>query len=148
METIEIRKAVPEDADRIAELEKQCFAIPWTKESLEYDIRENPMATYIIAETEGETAGYAGFWVIAGECNINNVAVSPLQRRKHIGSAIMEAMIKSCEKAGISRFTLEVRKSNEAAINLYKNYGFEAFGERKGYYEDNGEDAIIMWREK
>lgn len=147
MDKLILRAAVPEDAGALAVLEQQCFAIPWTKDALEYDIRENKMATYIVAEDNGEIAGYAGFWVIAGECNINNVAVSPLHRRKHIGSAIMDTMIKSCTEAGINRFTLEVRKSNTAAINLYRKYGFEAFGERKGYYEDNGEDAIIMWRE-
>lgn len=147
MSEVKIRKACSEDADSIAKLEKQCFAIPWTKESLEHDIKENDMAVYIVAEEDGEIAGYMGYWVIAGECNINNVAVSPLHRRKHIGSAIIEAMINSCSEAGISRFTLEVRKSNDAAINLYRKYGFKAFGERKGYYEDNGEDAVIMWRE-
>ena len=145
-DNIKVRKASESDLDGIEKIEKECFAIPWSRETLEYDMKENQFATYIVAECNGETAGYIGFWVIAGECNINNVAVSSSYRRKHIGSAIIDTVIKSCEKAGIKRFTLEVRKSNAPAIGLYTKYGFKPEGVRKAYYEDNGEDAVIMWR--
>lgn len=145
-ENIIIRNACEADLDGIEKLEKECFTVPWSRESLEYDMKENRFATYLVAECDGETAGYMGFWVIAGECNINNVAVSPSYRRKHVGSMIIDTMIKSCEKMGITRFTLEVRKSNDPAIGLYTKYGFKPEGIRKAYYEDNGEDAVIMWR--
>lgn len=147
MTEIVIRNADKNDVDEIAELEKQCFSVPWSRESLEYDITENHMSTYITAVIHGRIAGYVGFWTILDECHINNVAVSPGFRKQHIGSRLIETMIDRCKKAGVNSFTLEVRKSNFSAIGLYEKYDFKAFGERKGYYEDNGEDAIIMWRE-
>ena len=145
-ENILVRYACEDDLDGIENLEKECFSVPWSRESLEYDMKENRFAKYIVAECDGEIAGYIGFWIIAGECNINNVAVLPSYRRKHVGSMIIDNIIKSCEKEGITRFTLEVRKSNDPAIGLYTKYGFKPEGIRKAYYEDNGEDAIIMWR--
>ncbi len=147
MAEIIIRNAVKDDVDEIVKLEQECFAVPWSRESLEYDITSNPMSAYFVAVIDGQVAGYVGFWLILDECHINNVAVSPLFRKQHIGSRIIKTMIDSCKEAGVDRFTLEVRKSNIPAIGLYEKYDFKACGERKGYYEDNGEDAIIMWRE-
>lgn len=141
-----IRKAGDGDVDDIAELEKVCFTVPWSRESVEYDVTENPLAVYVVAEMNGRVAGYIGYWSIAGECNINNVAVSPEYRRLHVGTALMAAVFDICGNEGIDSYTLEVRKSNIPAIGLYKKCGFRESGIRKGYYEDNGEDAIIMWK--
>ena len=77
---------------------------------------------------------------------ITNVAVSPAHRRKHIASALLETLFRVTERAGVVQHTLEVRAGNEGAIKLYEGFGFKEAGLRKGYYEDNGEDAIIMWR--
>lgn len=142
-----VRRAEAKDVDRIAELEIQCFTTPWSRESVYQDVVENKRALYLVAEIEGIVIGYAGIWSIVDEGHITNVAVAPEFRQHHIGSAIIAVLLEVTEEAGIERHTLEVRRSNEPAIKLYEKYGFKVAGERKGYYEDTGEDALIMWRE-
>lgn len=146
MRELTIRKGSAEDIDAIAALEQKCFASPWSRESLYHDLAENQLSTYFVAELQGQIVGYVGIWAIMDEGHINNVAVSPSYRRQHIGSALIAAMLRSTEEAGIKSHTLEVRAGNRAAKGLYENYGFKEAGVRKGYYEDNGEDGIIMWR--
>lgn len=141
-----VRGARAEDAVQMAELEKICFASPWSYESLLYDITENHLAAYLVAEVEGKIAGYVGIWTIVDEGHITNVAVAPEFRRKHVGSCLISNLIQVTEQAGITSHTLEVRAGNEPAKGLYRKFGFVPEGIRKGYYEDNGEDAIIMWR--
>lgn len=146
MTELMIRKGSAADIDAIAALEQECFASPWSRESLYHDLAENQLSTYFVAELQGQIVGYVGIWMIMDEGHINNVAVSPSYRRQHIGSALIAAMLRSTEEAGIKSHTLEVRAGNRAAKGLYENYGFKEAGVRKGYYEDNGEDGIIMWR--
>ena len=146
MADLVIRRGEEKDILAIEELEKQCFATPWSYESLKYDIVENNRALYLVAEIEGEIVGYVGIWKIVDEGHITNVAVSPAHRRKHVASALLETLFRVTERAGVVQHTLEVRAGNEGAIKLYEGFGFKEAGLRKGYYEDNGEDAIIMWR--
>ena len=141
-----IRQAEEKDILQSAEIEKQCFTVPWSYESLCYDILENNLSFYIVAEIEGKVCGYVGIWNIVDEGHINNVAVAPAYRRKHIGSALLDVLIGTCEAEGILRLTLEVRAGNTPARRLYEQKGFLEAGLRKGYYEDNHEDAVIMWR--
>ena len=141
-----IRKAEEKDVLTIEQIEKQCFAVPWSYESLYKDIVENKLAFYIVAEIAGQICGYVGIWKIFEEGHITNVAVAPEFRRKHIGRAMLETLISVTAEAGIEKYTLEVRAGNEPAIRLYEGLGFKSAGIRPGYYEDNGEDAVIMWR--
>ena len=169
---ITVRKARAADAAAIAELEKECFARPWSIESVLYDLTENEKAVYVVAELAEERAGaaeqvaegkdnqvdasgttggsricgYAGMWIVAGEGQITNVAVTKTARRMHAATAILDELFELATAKGAESFTLEVRVSNEPAINLYKGFGFREAGVRKGYYEDNGEDALIMWK--
>lgn len=147
MAELVIRKGLSKDIDDIAMLEQVCFPTPWSRDAVAYEINENKMATYIVAELAGKVVGYIGFWAVIDHCQINNIAVSPLYRRQHIAQILIQTAIDSVKAAGVLSFTLEVRKSNEAAISLYKKCNFIENGVRKGYYEDNGEDAIIMWRD-
>lgn len=142
-----LRPAEPSDVDQIAEIEKICFATPWTADAIFKEITSNPIAHYIVGEIDGAVAGYVGFWQILDEGHITNVAVRPEFRGKHVGSALIAIMIEIGTQLCISRYTLEVRSSNEAAKALYRNFNFKESGLRKGYYEDNGEDAVIMWRD-
>lgn len=141
-----IRQAEEKDVPAIEEIEKQCFTDPWSYESLYRDIVENGLAFYVVAQTDGRVCGYVGIWKILDEGHITNVAVAPEFRRKHIGRAMLKALIDFTSQEGIEKYTLEVRASNQAAIRLYEGLGFSAEGIRPGYYEDNGEDAVIMWR--
>lgn len=144
---IRVRIAKSSDLDDIYDLDVQTFAMPWSKEALSYDILENDNAFVIVAEYEGEFAGYADIWTVLDEADLNSIAVRVDFRRKGIGDAIMLAMTEMLSANGVATINLEVRVSNMPAIKLYKKYGFNECGVRPGYYLDNGEDALIMKRE-
>ncbi len=143
---MKIRKADRADIDGIVAIEEVCFSVPWSRESLITDITENPRAQYFVAETDGNIAGYAGMWEVADEGHINNVAVMPRYRRHGVASILLATMLYTTDRHGLVGHTLEVRAGNEAAIKLYEKFGFKSAGIRPGYYKDDGEDAVIMWR--
>ncbi|MFQ8603031.1 MAG: ribosomal protein S18-alanine N-acetyltransferase [Anaerovoracaceae bacterium] len=146
MTDVLVRQADINDVDDIYEIERLCFPDPWSRDSLIYELDKNPRAFYIVAELDDKVVGYAGLWWIGDEGHITNVAVRPGFRNRKIASGIMTVMLDFTTKEGIKHHTLEVRRSNEPAIGLYEKYGFEVEGIRKGYYLNNGEDALIMWR--
>lgn len=131
----------------VYELSSQCFRTPWSLDSISHEIN-NPLAHYIIAEDlyTNTIIGFVGVWIIAGEGNITNIAVDPNYRKQGIASKLLEELFKICEKLECPEITLEVRVSNLPAQNLYTKHGFINEGTRKRYYEDTGEDAIIMWK--
>lgn len=141
-----VRQAEERDVKPMAEMDILCFSAPWSEESFEKEITDNNLAFYIVAEIDGRMVGYAGLWCIVDEGHITNVAVHPDFRRRGIGEALVSVLLSNTIENGIQSHTLEVRQSNLAAISLYTKFGFEPAGIRKNYYEDNGEDAIIMWR--
>lgn len=140
-----IRKMEERDINNIMPIENCSFSIPWSKESYLNEIKNNA-AIYIVAIFEKRIVGYAGVWKIIDEGHITNIAVHPNHRRRGIGKKLIEALIKISEKEGIKSFTLEVRESNTAAFKLYEKMGFKPIGKRKGYYSNNKEDAVIMWK--
>jgi len=146
MAEVTIRQATVNDIDDIYEIERLCFPDPWSKDALYYEFEENPRAFYIVAELDSQVVGYAGLWWIANEGHITNVAVRPGFRNRKIAEGIMSVLIDFTLQEGIRHYTLEVRPSNQPAINLYSKFGFEVEGRRKAYYANNGEDALIMWR--
>ena len=131
----------------VFELSKICFNVPWSLDSITYEI-ENPLAKYVIAEdlSTKEVIGYAGVWIVAGEGDITNIAVNPSYGKKGIASNLLIKLLEVCKEHNCTDITLEVRTSNIAAQNLYKKFNFKEEGIRKKYYSDNGEDAIIMWK--
>ena len=144
MADVTIRQADRNDVEAIYSIEKLCFPDPWSREALIYELEENPRAFYIVAELDEKVVGYAGMWWVVDEGHITNVAVMPGYR--NIGQGIIDVLIEFTSEKGIRHHTLEVRRSNEAAIRLYEKSGFRTEGIRKGYYLNNGEDALIMWR--
>ncbi|HIU26697.1 MAG TPA: ribosomal protein S18-alanine N-acetyltransferase [Candidatus Copromorpha excrementigallinarum] len=141
-----IRQADVGDAEAIYQIERLCFPDPWSRDSLIYELGENPRAFYIVAVLDEKVVGYAGMWWIEDEGHITNVAVMPGYRNRKIGQGIVDVMLDFTSGEGIRHHTLEVRRSNEAAIKLYEKMGFRTEGVRRGYYLNNGEDALIMWR--
>ena len=133
------------DVDGVADLDRQCFATPWSRRSFEDEL-ENSLAVYFVASEGGTVIGYCGFWQVAGEGDITNIAVLPGYRRRGVGGRLLGRLIDEAETLGLGSLTLEVRRSNETAKRLYARYGFEQVGERKRYYSDNNEDAIIMMK--
>lgn len=143
---VNIREVVEEDIDSIIEIENEAFSIPWSREAFRTEIRDNLLAKYIVAEVEGRIVGYAGIWFILNEGHITSIAVRKSHKGQGIGNQLLEGLITYCKLKNIKDMTLEVRKSNYIAQNLYKKYGFVESGIRPGYYQDNNEDAVIMWR--
>ena len=144
------RQMVPEDADAVARVEAASFPVPWSRESF-WREASNEHTCYVLVcdETAAEPViGYAGCWILAGEAQITNVAILPAYRGRGIGTQLMAAVIAAAKERGATAMTLEVRPSNAPALARYHHYGFREAGRRKGYYSDNGEDAIIMWNTK
>lgn len=130
--------------DGIDCIERESFKTPWSKEAYRDEIK-NPLADYaVIVDENGTVVAYGGYWNVCGEGNITNIAVGRQFRNRHIGTMLVNELISRAKKQSISALTLEVRKSNVAAISLYEKNGFVSAGVRPGYYPD-GEDAVIMW---
>ena len=146
--SIYITRMTKDDIDDVVAIEAEAYGEHhWSKSSF-YEELNNNLAKYYIAKTStGETVAYAGTWHIIDEGHITTIAVKKDYMRKHIGEAIIVKILEDCYKEGIKYLTLEVRVSNKAAIGLYTKYGFNSLGTRKGYYQDNNEDALIMWTE-
>jgi ribosomal-protein-alanine N-acetyltransferase len=142
-----IRDMKESDLDRIMEIEEKSFNPPWSREAFLLELTKNLLAKYIVAEVDGQVVGYGGIWLIIDEGHVTNIAVDEKYRGKGIGSKILEGLIQLCRDRNMTAMTLEVRKSNVIAQSLYKKYGFKEYGIRKGYYQDNNEDAIIMWKD-
>lgn len=145
---INISRMTVDDIADITEIEKEAYGKHHWSKSAFYDEMQNNLAKYYCAKTmSGNVVGYAGAWYIIDEAHITTIAVKPEYRNIYIGEALLVKIIEDCYKNSIKYLTLEVRVSNTPAINLYTKYGFVSLGTRKGYYQDNNEDALIMWTE-
>lgn len=151
---IEIEKMKLKDLPRVIEIELTSFSTPWSHYALLSELRDNHFARYLVAKLkmqdkeEPEIVGYAGMWIVMNEAHITNIAVALDYRGMGIGKLLMEKMMKLAKENGADKMTLEVRKSNYIARHLYERLGFKARGIRRGYYSDNNEDAVIMWKDE
>lgn len=118
---------------------------PWSKDSLIKEL-ENKLGVYVVAVNKDMVIGFGGMWIILDEAHITNIAVHPDHRRKKAATLILKELINIAKEKNVEAMTLEVRKSNIKAQNLYKKFGFLVEGVRKGYYEDNKEDGLILWK--
>lgn len=143
---IQILKMTTEHIKDVHKIEEDSFSIPWSEKAFYDELTKNKMAIYIVAKKDNEIIGYGGMWHVINEGHITNVAVKKEYRGKGIGSRIIKAFIDIAKEKEMIGITLEVRVSNDIAKNLYKKNGFIMEGIRKEYYEDNKEDAIIMWK--
>ncbi len=142
---IEILKMNEAHVFEVAELEKACFALPWPFETL-LNVLHNPLSVLYVALKQGDVVGYVNMQHILDEGYIANLAVSPNERNQRIARALLSKLVEYAVKNQMSFLTLEVRKSNTAAIHLYSGMGFLTEGERKGFYDHPKEDAFIMTR--
>lgn len=141
---IEIEPMTLNHVDAVLEISKESFPVSWSRDSFINEIK-NPLAHYLVAIINNRVVGFVGVWIIVGEANITNIAVSNSFRRKGIGNLLMKHIIKLCKENDTKDMNLEVRASNITAQNLYEKFGFIKKSVRKKYYEDNKEDAIIMF---
>lgn len=145
-EEYKIRKMMFQDIDQVLEVERLSFPSPWSRNAFEAELNDNIFAHYFVAEQDKTIVGYAGMWIVLDEAHVTNIAVHPAFRGLNFGKKLTQELIVQAFKLGANRITLEVRVSNLIARNLYKGLGFREAGVRKGYYSDNNEDAIIMWK--
>jgi len=127
-------------------IETLSFSVPWSRDAFIEELSRNTLARYLSAKIDERVVGYAGMWKVLDEAHITNIAVHPEFRRNNIGYLLLESLIQLARRECVQSMTLEVRKNNIIAQGLYKKYGFKEVGVRKGYYSDNDEDAIIMWK--
>jgi [ribosomal protein S18]-alanine N-acetyltransferase len=136
-----------EDLEAVLEIETSSFPTPWSRNSFIYELTENQRAIYLVAKNEfNKITGYIGMWVVFDEGHITNLAAHPLYRRQGVGKALLNELIDVSRRNGVQYLTLEVRRSNLSAQDLYQKIGFVHMGVRRKYYLDNREDALIMWK--
>ena len=139
-----IRKAKISDLEAIKEIEDESFINPFTKEDLIYEISQNPVSNFLVLEKDGLVVGFLDYWVTFDSATIDQIAVKKSERNQGFAKILLEKSINDLKELGeVSFFTLEVRTSNEPAINLYKSFGFQKVTIKEKYYDD-GEDAIYM----
>ena len=143
-EGIVTREMSAADLKAVQAIEQESFHDSWAVESWVAELNSS-IAKYIVLEQESIIKGFAGFWLIAGEAQVTRVAVAKDARGQGLGKILTAALIAAGWQDGAEAVTLEVRKSNVAAQTVYTQTGFTVSGVRPHYYEDNKEDAIIMW---
>lgn len=144
---VTFRTMTAEDIAEVGIIERLSFGTPWSEESFLSELLYNQLAYYYVLEYDEHVIAYGGLWTIAGEGHITNIAVHPGFRGNGLGRTLVVKMLMAGEENGCGKFTLEVRPANIAAVRLYESLGFKGVGVRPKYYQDTGEDALIMWKE-
>lgn len=129
--------------DDVYIIETECFSHPWSKQSLEEELN-NETSLFLVAKEENEVIGYIGMSIVIDEGYIFNVAVREKYRNKGVATALINELVTYGKKNNFSFITLEVRESNLPAISLYSKFGFIKAGERKDYYSNPKENAILL----
>ncbi|MBD5545097.1 MAG: ribosomal protein S18-alanine N-acetyltransferase [Lachnospiraceae bacterium] len=142
---ITIEELEEKDVAAVSQIEERAFSMPWSAGDF-LQMVHNENALYLVAKSEGIPIACCGVRNILGEGEITNVVVDKPYRGKGIGGRMLSELLEKGKQMGIEAFTLEVRKSNEAAICLYKKAGFVTEGIRKNFYEKPVEDGLIMWK--
>jgi [ribosomal protein S18]-alanine N-acetyltransferase len=145
---LEIRRLTYADLPQVVAIERRAFPAPWSLAMFVLELSKPAGICIAALELGREADGVAGYCICSRYdtvWHLMNLAVSPERRREGIGTQLLEALLQRLPTPD-EAVTLEVRRSNEAALALYEKYGFKAAGVRRRYYADNGEDALIMWR--
>ncbi|MBN2034505.1 MAG: ribosomal protein S18-alanine N-acetyltransferase [Deltaproteobacteria bacterium] len=129
--------------ERIVEIETLSFSSPWSRAGFIREVK-NPLSTIWAASIDGSLLGFICYWVLDFEIHLLDLAVHPKERRKGVGRFLLGHMIKEAVSKALESIWLEVRVSNEGAVKLYQELGFEQAGIRFKYYDDTGEDALVM----
>lgn len=138
-----VRRMQTGDVLAVAALEQACFAHPWSADAFRESL-ENPNSRFFVLLSDSAVVGYIGANNVAGEVYMNNLAVLPEFRRRGFGGLLLSALISVSRAQQAAFVTLEVRAGNEAAVSLYRTFGFQQVGVRKNFYRDPDEDALIL----
>jgi ribosomal-protein-alanine N-acetyltransferase len=145
--SIDLRRLEPRDLDTVEEIERASYPTPWSRSMFVAELRKPSSLALGAYSPEGDLVGYAFISRYVDAWHVMNVAVATEFRGRGIATALLEQLFEMTATDPQRGYTLEVRVSNVQAIRLYERLGFEARGIRSGYYTDNREDALIMWRE-
>ncbi len=147
---VSLRRMVPADLETVMVIERAAFKHPWSTELFAREL-EHDWSTVLVAEELSPAGprivGFIIFWLVHDEIHVLNVATDPGERGRGIARTLLDACLAQGKAKGAHLATLEVRRSNDAALRLYDRYGFRRVGIRPNYYADEGEDAIVMLME-
>ncbi|MCG6135891.1 MAG: ribosomal protein S18-alanine N-acetyltransferase [Nostoc sp. LLA-1] len=144
---LKLKSLTVDDLSAILELDQACFGGLWTLEGYqrELDSPNSELLGLFSPLSQSTLLGMGCFWSILEEAHITILAIHPQYHRQGLGQALLYSLLKTASDHGLERATLEVRASNVEAISLYQKFGFKTAGRRRRYYQDNGEDALVLW---
>lgn len=146
MKKVKILRMTTDDLEAVFQIEEMVHPNHhWSKESFYNELANNLASYYCVKDENNTVLGYIGFWRIFEEAHITTLAIHPDYRRFQLAQLLLLQAVDDCYKEMIKYITLEVRESNIPAISLYEKFLFESIGMRKKYYQDNGENAVIMF---
>ena len=143
-----IRKMTVEDIPAVIALDQISFNLPWPERSFRFELTENEASRSWVAEVDGRIVDMIVNWLLVDEVHVATIATHPDFRRQGIAKKLLTHTLRYMSGEGAITSFLEVRESNAAAREMYRKFGYEETGRRKGYYKDNNEDAILMTLEK
>jgi [ribosomal protein S18]-alanine N-acetyltransferase len=147
MSAVEIVRVGREAIDALMSIDAESFLRPWTRPMYETAFDNTVTRVWTLQLGAGTMVAYCSTWLLPGELHINNVAVLPAYRRRGLARQLLGAVLVAADAEGARRATLEVRRSNLAALRLYESLGFETAAVRPDYYLEPVEDALVLWRE-
>jgi ribosomal-protein-alanine N-acetyltransferase len=150
MTTVELRRLVLDNLDAIDEIERRAYPTPWSRSMFAGELSKPTSICLGAFEAEGETGRLVGYLIVSryvDAWHVMNIAVDPPHRGRGVATMLLERLFELTADDARRGYTLEVRVSNATAIGLYERLGFTARGLRRGYYTDNREDALIMWKD-
>lgn len=137
------------DLDEVAALEAASFSNPWSRDMLARELQNtNVSRVYVMHDNAGRLIAFCGCWLVADELHINTLAVQQDERRRGHATRLLRFVFKEAHAEGARAATLEVRRSNRAALVLYERLGFEIRGVRRSYYQKPEEDALVLWSQR
>ena len=128
-------------------IERQVYPRPWSPNLFLSEMSDLRNRTYLVARIGKEVVGYGGVMSYGDEAHVTTIAVDPDHHRRKIGTRLLYELVTDGIRMGARAVSLEVRMSNTGAQDLYRRFGFRPVGVRKGYYQETGEDALVMWAE-
>jgi [ribosomal protein S18]-alanine N-acetyltransferase len=129
----------------IMAIERQVYPRPWSPSLFIAEMSDPSNRSYIVARIGRDVVGYAGMICYGDEAHVTTIAVDPVHHRRKIGTRLLYELIQTAIDMGARAVSLEVRVSNWGAQRMYTRFGFRPVGVRKGYYQETGEDALVMW---
>lgn len=150
--TLRLQPAQAQQLPQIVELDKLSLGGLWTLEGYQRELdspNSNLLTLSIVdptTQTEEKIIGCGCFWAILEEAHITLLGIHPEYQGRGLGKLLLYALLKDAVKRNLERATLEVRESNQVALSVYQKFGFKTAGRRKGYYQQTGEDALVLWR--